>query len=230
MTELSATTNNNGPSGQTSLYTTNGWWVLAGASGIYLFFTWYLQTRVLTDQVYYTSLTGQVSIEKLSALLDSQHRMSLLAYIGVPVFLVIKMVLVSFCLLTGLLLTARRLPFRTLCKIALFAESAFVAGTLLKLLLLAFVHNVDNLGQYASFAPLSLYSLFKVAAVPAWLTYPLQTLDLFQVGYVLLLATGLGYYCRQPFKKMLWLVLASYGTGLLCCMIGFAFLSFSYTN
>jgi hypothetical protein len=228
MTDLAATGNNTGLSSGVSIYTTNIWLVVGVTCFVYLFFNWYLQTQILTDQVYTYSLGRQVNPDKLAAFLQGQHRMVLVSYLVVPLTLLVKVSLVSLCLLTGLLLTSLKLPFRTLMRIALFAESAFVTGTLLRLLILAFSRNVESLGQYMSFAPLSLYSLFQPSSVPNWLTYPLQTLDIFQAGYVLLLAAGLHYYIGQPFRKMLGLVLMSYGLGLACCMIGFAFISISF--
>ncbi|HEY6901640.1 MAG TPA: hypothetical protein VI233_13390, partial [Puia sp.] len=139
-----------------------------------------------------------------------------------------KMTCVTFCLLTGLLLTSQKLPLRSLFKIVLIAESAFVVSALIRLLLLAFAIHVQSLGQYMSFAPLSVYSFFNPASIPNWMTYPLQTLDIFQVAYVFLLAYGLHYYMDLPLKKTLGLVLGSYGLGLFCCMIGFAFISVSF--
>ncbi len=227
MTDLAAAEHHSGTSTEQPIYTLNSWWVFSGICFIYLFFNWWLQTEVLTDQVYYYSLAGQVSIEKLSSYLDTQHRVSFLSYLMVPIALLFKMTLVSFCLLTGLLLTSQKLPFQTLFKIVLFAETAFAASTLLRLLLLTFSHNIESLAQFQSFAPLSLFSLFKTSSVPHWLDYPLQTLDLFQVAYVLLLAAGLRFFLRQPFGKMLGLVIGSYGIGLLCTMIGAAFLVIS---
>jgi hypothetical protein len=228
MTDLAATGNDKGLSSGVSIYTTNVWLVTGITCLVYLFFNWYLQTQVLTDQIYTYSLGRQVNPDKLAAFLQGQHRMVLVSYLVVPLTLLIKVSLVSLCLLTGLLLTSLKLPFSTLMRIVLFAESAFVTGTLLRLLILAFSRNVESLGQYMSFAPLSLYSLFQPSSVPNWLTYPLQTLDIFQAGYVLLLTAGLCYYIGQPFRKMLGLVLMSYGLGLACCMIGFAFISISF--
>jgi len=227
MTELAATEQKNDLSGL-SLYATNAWMVFGSFCFIYLFFNWYLQSEVLTDKVYTYTLAGQVNPDKLAAFLEGQHRMVVVSYLMVPVAILLKMTLVTLCLLAGLVLTSRKLPLRQIFRIVLFAESAFVAGTLIRLLLLAFSHKVETLGQYMSFAPLSLYSLFPVAAVPNWMAYPLQTLDIFQVGYFLLLATGLQYYLRQPFKEMLVFVLGSYGLGLFCCMIGFAFISITF--
>lgn len=209
------------------IYAINAWLVFAGICFIYLFFNWYLQTSVLTDDVYYHSLAGRITTDKLASFLAGQHRFSFISYLLVPVALLVKISLVSFCLYAGLLLTSRNLPFKSIFKIALFAESAFTASTLLKLLLLAFSSNISSLAQLEGFAPLSLYSLIKPHSAPPWLAYPLQTIDIFQVAYFLMLAGGLRFFCKESFRSMFLLVLGSYGLGLLCFMIAFAFLTIS---
>lgn len=224
MTDLTATEQAVHPANDPPLYDLNGWWIFSSICIIYLIFNWWIQTQVLTDQFYYYSLGAKVGADKLSTILSDQHRMSLLTYLIVPFTLLLKMTAVTFCLLTGLLLTAQKLSFSILFKIVLFAESAFVTGILLKLLLLSFGHNIDTLSEYESFAPLSLFSLFKTSSLPDWLILPLQTIDLFQIAYFLLLAKGLRFYLRQPFGKMLRLVIGTYGLGLLSWMIIVAFL------
>lgn len=227
MTDLAATEQDTAIANDPPLYDLNAWWIFSGICIIYVIFNWWIQTQVLTDQFYYYSLGAKVGADKLSTIVSDQHRMRLLTYLMVPFSLLLKMTAVTFCLLTGLLVTARKLSFRTLFKIVLFAESAFVAGILLKLLILSFGHSIDNLAEYESFAPLSLFSLFNTSSLPDWLIYPLQTIDLFQVAYFILLATGLRYFLRQPFAKMLRLVLGSYGLGLLSWMVVIAFLIIS---
>ncbi len=211
----------------TSVYSINGWFVVGLICFVYVFFNWYLQTQVLTDQLYTYSLGRFVNPDKLSAFLEGQHRMFFLSYLMLFVNLGIRMLLVSTCLLAGLLLTSQKLPFRTLYRIVLFAESAFVAGVLFRLLVLAFSRDMNSLGHYLHFAPLSLYSFFPPDSVPVWLIYPLQTLDLFQAGYIFLLAAGIQHFMGKPLKKSLKLVLGSYGIGLLCWMIAVAFVTVS---
>ena len=212
----------------TSLYSTNPWLVFGICCFVYLFFNWYLQKHVLTDQVYTYSLGGAVNPDKLSVFLQGQHRMEFLSYILIPATIFIKMTLVAFCLMAGLLLTSQKLPFSKIFRIVLFAESAFVASTLFRLLLLAFSHTIESLGQYMAFAPLSLFSFFNPGSVPNWMVYPLQTVDVFQALYVYFLAKGLQFYMKRPLRDSLEQVLGSYGVGLITCMILFAFISITF--
>ncbi|HEY4336696.1 MAG TPA: hypothetical protein VGM89_12380 [Puia sp.] len=212
----------------TTVHVVNPWLVFGAASFVYMFFNWYLQSQVLTDQVYTYTFGAQVNPDKLNAFLDGQHRTSVFGYVFVPLMMLFKMSLVSLCIYAGLVLTSQSLSFPRIFRIVLVAESATVAGTLVKLLVLAFSHPVESLGQYLAFAPLSLYSLFKSVSIPNWLVYPLQTLDLFQVMYVCLLAKGLQHQMKKPFRSSLEMVIGSYGVGLAVCIIGFAFISAIY--
>jgi len=233
MTDLAANPQKAASPGLQGIYETRTWWVFSGICFIYLFFNWYLRTEILTDQVYYYSLGRSVSADKLGDFLQAQHSFGILSYLAVPITLLVKVSLVSFCLFTGLLLTSQSLPFRTILKIVFFAESAFAASMLLKLLILTFSADIETLGQYETFAPLSLYSFvhsLHLFAVPYWLTYSLQTLDLFQLAYFLMLAAGLHYFMGKPFRQSLKFVVGTYGIGLLCCMIGFAFLTLILSN
>src|ERR1700754_5284838 len=152
MTDLAAAQQKNSLPGA-SLYATNVWFVFGFFCFIYLFFNWYLQTQVLTDQVYIYTLQGQVNPDKLAAFLAGQHKMVFLSYLMVPFTILLKMILVTLCLLTGLLLTSQKLPIRTIFKIVLFAESAFVAGGLLRLLFLGFSGGGGKRGPDISVSP-----------------------------------------------------------------------------
>lgn len=212
------------PSGS-SLYTIHGGWLILAWSLIYIFSAWWIRTSVLTDEVYLNSVSAPAAQARVYSIIELQHRYGPVIYSMVPVGLLLRAAAVAFCLLAGALLGARKLSFGTAFKIALFAESAFVAYALLKLLLLAFSHPVSRLQDMQQFAPMSLYSILDPGSVPGWLMYPLQTLNLFEIAYWFLLAAGLRYYLGQPLGKMLLLVISTYGIGLLGWITSVEFLT-----
>ena len=207
-----------------SIYAVNSWWIFTGICLLSLFSTWYLQNKVLTDEVYYNSLADRLTADRIDSVIHTQHRFGLLSYLMVPVGLLIRIIFGSFCLFTGLQFTAHTLPFNTVFRIALFAEIAFSANTLLRLFLLSFFKEINTFQELQSFAPLSIFSLMNASAVPAYLQYSLQTLNLFEGMYCLLLAAGLCFFLKQPLHKTVGLVLTSYGLGLLCWMVCIVFL------
>ena len=218
------TIDNRRPARLGHLYDIHSAWLIAAISILYIFAAWWIQTGVLTDEVFYNTLAGKTSSDKIDSLIQLQHRMGLVGYVLVPFELLVRVAAVSFCLLTGLYLTGRKLPTGAVFKIALFAETSFVAYTLLKLVLLAFFHPISRLQELQAFAPLSLYSIADASSIPDWLVYPLQTINLFEIAYWFFLAAGLRYFLGQPLGKMLLLVLGSYGLGLVCWLTAAVFL------
>ena len=208
----------------------NGWWLFAGLCLIYMFSAWWIRTGIMTDDLYYASLNGKLSTDQIGSVIQWQHKIGLVSYFAVPIGLFLKVSLCSFCLTAGLLAVNIKASFRGIFKIALLAETAFIAAALLRLILLAFFHPVETLRQYQDFAPLSLYSLVDPVYVPGWLAYPLQTINVFEIGYCLALAAGLRSLTRQPFGRMIRIVLLSYGLGLLCWMTAVAFLNINLSS
>lgn len=208
----------------------NGWWIFGGICAVYLFSSYYLQTAVLTDQVYYNSLGNEHTSDQVEHLIQDRRSMGFMGYILVPVVLMAKVLFTFFCLYTGLLLTSNQVAFKALFKIVLFAESAFVLATLTRLVLIAFFVDLETFDSIRFFSPLSLLNLFNPADIPNYLVYPLQTISIFEVLYIILLAVGLQYHLGRRFKEMLVLVLISYGPGLLSWMALIAFISMSIAN
>lgn len=209
------------------IYDINGWLVFAGICLVYFFSSFYLQQFVLTDSVYYNSMPG-LDEHEIEEAIHLKESAGIFAYVMVPVTTAIKILFAAFCVYTGLLLTGNSVQFKKIFRIALFAEFAFVIATLIRLIILAFFTDMDNFDQLRSFAPLSLYSL--IGSAPAYLTYPLQTINLFEVLYVFLLAAGLQYFLQRPLKKMLLLAICSYGLGLIAWMVFMGFISVNFSG
>lgn len=105
----------------------------------------------------------------------------------------------------------------------LIAEFVFVLYTMIKLGLLL-LKDFSILEQIEAFWPLSLFSIFKDQAVPAWLLYPLYTANIAEIAYWIVLAFGLSSLKKTKFLQSLRTVLSSYGGGLLLWVVFLVFM------
>jgi len=115
--------------------------------------------------------------------------------------------------------------------VAIVAEFIFLVPALLKIFWLAFFRTDYSLLDIQLFYPLSALSLFDEAAVQqnqSWLVYPLQTFNLFEVAYWLLLAKGVSEVIKKDFTESFELVMASYGTGLVLWIVTIMFITVTY--
>jgi len=60
--------------------------------------------------------------------------------------------------------------------------------------------------------------------VPTWLQYPLSVVNVFELGFWILLAGGMSYLLQKRWTQMLGFVAATYGVGLLIWVLFIVFL------
>jgi hypothetical protein len=65
------------------------------------------------------------------------------------------------------------------------------------------------------FYPLSYTNFLDVSTLEPWLVYPLQTINLFEIGYFFVLVYGTHKLLKNKYAKSFEMVAVSYGTGLL---------------
>ena len=189
---------------------------------LFLFFTiayislyWYNFNFVTRDQLFYNSLGEQISMNGVKTVLELNKKFRWLSYAGVPVFLYLKWVLVATCLYIRLFFYDGETRFLSAMKVAAFAEIMLVFTVVIKLALLSFFIKPETLEQLQNFTPLSLYSVFKKSAVPFYFVYLLQSINLFELFYILFLSWGVKEITTLSFGKSIYYTFTSYGIGLL---------------
>jgi hypothetical protein len=176
----------------------------------------YINNRfIFTRDLFYQTFGEQVAFERIQSFLDMRDRLAWVGYACVPVILLIKASFTALCIDIGLLFTKRSEPvsFKKLFKVALVGELAFVSAIFIKSAWIYFLIEPGTLTDVQHFYPLSLG--FLLDGMPQWLTYPLLTINLFELAYVLLLAAGLNIYMGKGYRKAFTITLFSYLTGLL---------------
>jgi hypothetical protein len=192
---------------------------------LHLFSSYVISEYVLTDQVYYNTYGEQVAMDRVEQQLESQKQWRWLGYLFIPLIITIKIAYTAFCLNIGTLFAGFRIRFKRLFSIALVAEVVLVLAALAKAGYLYFFIDVEVYKDFQYAYPLSLLQFFEPGSIPSWLRYPCQTLNLFEITYWFFLAVGLSQLIKRPYAKSFWLVMSSYGVGLLVWMVFVVFLS-----
>ena len=74
--------------------------------------------------------------------------------------------------------------------------------------------DVDKVEDMMKADKFSLLSLLGQNSVPKWMYYPLQTVNVFEIIFVLLLGYGISYL-KDEEKPNIGFVLSTYGVGLI---------------
>jgi hypothetical protein len=203
-----------------------GWklfYLFLGISVVYLLVLYLTNTLILTDEVYVKLWSDQLSSGRLEKMLEVNKRMEWVIYVLTPVLLFLKFLLITLAIQAGLFIYNIELPFKKVFNVVLFAEIVPLFATVMQFVYFLW-KGVDSFDQINSFSPLSLFSFLRLKDIPSYLEYPLQVVNLFELGYWLLLAIGLKIFLKDSFGKAFKLVASSYGVGLLLWVVLIVFI------
>jgi hypothetical protein len=134
-------------------------------------------------------------------------------------YVFIRVSCVAGCLYLGLFFLAEgHHTYSTTLNIALKTEIVCLTYSVLRLCWYQFIEMPESMEAF-QVMPLSLMCFFDPLVIEPWLIYPLNTLNLFEIFYVLLLAGLMATAVKTKFGKALELVFISYGSGILLVMV-----------
>lgn len=197
-------------------------------SFFYLVITWTANNIIITETFYFVSFEKFMSIKRIEELIDFNKKSESLTYILLPIVNTIRYIFAAILIFIGIKLYELEIIFRNCIKIVLLAEMIPLISSITKTLYF-YIYPPNNFEVLQNFNPLGVSSLIKIDTIPKYLLYPIQQLNLFEVGYWLLLAYGIKSLGNVDFKKALKITSLSYGVGLAiwCIFIVFLQLQFS---
>lgn len=172
----------------------------------------YITNRdILTPQFYENSGQAFAGIPGQDKSVYASYQKWIYFYEALYIF--IKSNFVSLMLYTALYLAGQQPGFLPVFQVVVLAEFVFLFAAVAKIICFPLCYPQGTLAEWHHFFPGSALSLLPAA--PADWSYALQTLNLFELLYCLLLAAGLRQVTALSFVRALLLVFASYLPGLL---------------
>jgi hypothetical protein len=177
--------------------------VLIGATLLMIFIT---NRFILTVNFYERNGQPMSGIPDMESLV--YERVKKVIYVYAMIYLVIKVFAITVVLATGLYFFDIQVSFRDLLRVAVWCEFVFLIPAALKIGWFWQDRNNVDLLSWQNFYPLSAASLISDTK-PAFLL-PMQTLNIFEVSYWLLLAAGIEKIAGIKFDKALKIICCSY--------------------
>ncbi|MFN7116646.1 MAG: hypothetical protein ACK4TA_07575 [Saprospiraceae bacterium] len=203
----------------------NTWIVLGLIILIELIFNLMVQKYALNEATLYNSLANELTIEEIDNVSKLTHSYAWTTYLWAPLSIITQIFLIAICLTIGALLLRYEIRFKAIFGIV---TKAFAIFALARLMLMgAYMYfGVNQLADLDYISKLSLYTLLNDRPLPDWAVMPLQTINLFQIAFILLLALGLNLLLKRGVTRWIPFVLGTYGTGLAISLVLFMLLTF----
>lgn len=193
----------------------------------YYIIMWLSKNVLINETVFYNSFSEQLTYEKAMNLFDNMNRYSWISYLVTPLLLLIKFTVISLVMYTGVffLNLHYKISFGVIFRIVIASDIIFVIAGLIKFVWFYFFAGNYELNDISFFYPLSLINLFKVSEVSRIWVFPLQSVNLFQAAYILLLAYGLNKAGRIEKSESEKVVIFSYMPAFLFWIVLVMFIS-----
>jgi hypothetical protein len=187
-------------------------------------------TYILTDDAYFYYFQNQVGGDKIEDILQLRRDWLWLGYLVIPVIYLVKITIVTFCLLTGVFLWGYSIRFKSLFFVCLKAEFIYLIPPAITFIYFGVIHYNSSLKDMENFYPLALINFFDMESIPSWSKYSLSLINVFELLYVIILSIGLSEELSKTFTHSLKLVVVSYGSGLLLWVLTVMFIAVSFSS
>jgi hypothetical protein len=158
-----------------------------------LILIWLSKALLINEVVFYNAYSEQLTYDRSLKLFEDMKKLSWISYAFCPIMLLIKFSLISFVIYIGIVLSdvQNKISLGSVFKIVIASEIIFVSVGFIKFLwFYLFAGNYD-LNDIGFFYPLSLINFFKTSEVNRLWIFPLQTVNVFQMVYIISISYGL---------------------------------------
>lgn len=184
-----------------------------------------LDLKVLEIQ----SLSKSLSQKQIDKFIVSSQSKEYLNYIIIPVNIITKVTITALLLYFGCILIDLKIKYKQILSLCIKAEFIFLLPVLYEIIYFKFILTNQSYSDIQNFSSLSILNLIGYKNVESWFFYPLQTFNLFEFIYWLILAYSIGKITETTSKRGLVIVASSYGSALLLWITVTMFVALNYS-
>lgn len=131
-------------------------------------------------------------------------------YLSIPIIYLWKFTVIGFVVWVGCFTLGFRITYGQCWRVVMASELVWFVPEALKILYFQFVVTNPDFYLIQAFYPLSMMNFADYTTLPDAWHYPLKSLNVFEVGYMLVLAQGLALVSGRAYREMLRVILVGY--------------------
>jgi hypothetical protein len=197
-----------------------------------LLIVFYEATNYLLDykKLVYNSLAEQLTTNQLQSIFDFQKKWQWIIYVLISVLLFFKTFIISSILYIGVFFNSKlNIKFNDIWNVTAKAEFTFLLIGVFKIVWFYFFQTNYTLEDIQYFYPLSALNITGYQDLDPWLIYPLQVLNLFELGYIIYLSYQIGQLTQTNTDNGLKIVGYSYVPALFLWVTVVMFFTLNYS-
>ena len=188
-------------------------------------------TKLLnTNELLLDNLSQKLSEDQIEKTFKFQERWEYFGYFFVIIIYFFKVSFVSSAIYIGVFFyNKEKIGYKNILNCVLKAELIFLIVPIFKLFWFYFFVTNYTLEDIQYFFPLSAINITGYNGLEPWLIYPIQTLNLFEIAYIIYLSFQIGTITKTNADNGLKIVGYSYIPGLLLWVTVVMFFTLNYS-
>jgi hypothetical protein len=195
---------------------------------LYLSLAFLTNTFLFTKQFYFEVFANKFTGERITEMIEYSNKLIWVGYFCIPLFLILKLLIIALILCTGLEFGGYRIKYSLVLKIVILAESMMILMAFSKFTYLIYFKSTD-IEILKNYYPFSLISLFQIKSIPYYFVYPLQLLNLFEVGYWIILVFLIKKTICVTFLNSFKVIASSYGISMFVWILFVMFIQLQFS-
>lgn len=182
------------------------------------------------DKLLYNSLAEKLTNEQIQSFFSLQKKWQWLGYVFFPLFILLKTTVIASIVYIGVFFFSKNeTAFKRIWDCMLQAEFIFLLVPIIKTIWFYFFQANYTLEDIQYFYPLSALNITGHKGLEPWLVYPLQTVNLFELAYIIYLSYQIGQLTKTNIDNGLKIVGSSYVPALLLWVTVIMFFTINYS-
>ncbi len=182
------------------------------------------------NKLLYNSLLTNFTTKEIENYFQAKAKWEWVSNIFVFIYIYIKIIIITSILYIGCSFFSKtNIKFNKIMLIVTEAEFIFLIALILKPVWFYFFETKYTLEDVQRFYPLSVLNITGYKNLDPWLFYPLQTLNLFEVVYIIYLSYQIGSLTKTNADNGLKIVGYSYVPALLLWVTVVMFFTLNYS-
>lgn len=182
---------------------------------------------LIHENLYFNYFQDKVTAAELDKLLARVNKWDWVTYPLIPITYGIKLSCITLCISTGLFFSNYKVPLGQVFNAVTRSEFFLVIPSLIKIVWFYWFQATYTLEDLQTFFPCSVLNFIDHRSLENWLIYPLSLINLFELGYILMLTSFIASTINRTFSQSLKIILSTYGTALLLWVVFISFISIS---
>jgi hypothetical protein len=142
----------------------NAWLLFGALLIVYALLHWVQSTYTVTDNMYFQELGEQLAYERIEKILENKQRYAWVAYIFIPMILLLRVLYSCICLYSGVFFQGWKVSFKAIWRVALLADMVWFLPLLIRIVYFS-TQSDYSLSDVGSFYPYSVLVFFNAKSL-----------------------------------------------------------------